>query len=212
MAQLSDNEIASYALFLISLDDEIAATMTAIALAESGGNTNAHNAVPPDDSYGLWQINMYGPLGPARRRDLGLSSNTELFNPQTNAKAAKYVYDRQGFRAWSVYTNNKYQQYMQRGRAAVDATSGSSSDKPISERVGDVLSDPTGLIGIFNPLVDSVLSGFTWIGNPANWIRILQVGGGIVLAIVAANIVVSNTGVKDTANKAALKVVSKGVL
>jgi hypothetical protein len=34
-----------------------AATAVAIAKRESGYNTQAHNPVPPDDSYGLWQIN-----------------------------------------------------------------------------------------------------------------------------------------------------------
>jgi hypothetical protein len=44
-----------------------AVVAVAIALAESGGNPAAHNPVPPDDSWGLWQINMRGHLGPVRR-------------------------------------------------------------------------------------------------------------------------------------------------
>lgn len=84
----------------------------AIALAESSGNPRAHNSTPPDNSYGLWQINMLGPLGPARRAQYGISSNEELFDPVVNAKAAYSIRRSQGWPAWSVYTNGRYKRYM----------------------------------------------------------------------------------------------------
>lgn len=68
---------------------------TAIALAESTGNIYAHNPNPPDDSYGLWQINMLGDLGPDRRARYNLRSNEELFDPATNARVA-YSLSNQG--------------------------------------------------------------------------------------------------------------------
>src|SRR3982750_492240 len=73
--------------------DDLPYLMAAIALAESNGNPTAHNAVPPDDSYGLWQINMRGKLGPARRQAFGIQSNTELFDPTKNARAMKKILD-----------------------------------------------------------------------------------------------------------------------
>lgn len=54
------------------------ATMTAIALAESGGQSSAHNP-RGEDSRGLWQINV------AAHRDL---AGTDLYDPVENAKAA----------------------------------------------------------------------------------------------------------------------------
>ncbi len=56
-----------------------AVTWTAIALAESGGNTEAH-ATHGEDSRGLWQINVRP----------GVRSNTwgDLYDPLTNARAA----------------------------------------------------------------------------------------------------------------------------
>jgi Lysozyme like domain/NlpC/P60 family/Bacterial TSP3 repeat len=54
------------------------ATMTAIALAESGGNSGAHNP-HGEDSRGLWQINA------AAHPDL---RNANLYDPVENAKAA----------------------------------------------------------------------------------------------------------------------------
>lgn len=91
-----------------------AAVMAAIAAAESSGRTSAHNpnTSTGDDSYGLWQINMLGKLGPQRKAEFGISRNEELFDPKINAAAAKKVYDQQGFEAWSVYKNGAYRKYL----------------------------------------------------------------------------------------------------
>jgi hypothetical protein len=55
------------------------ATMTAIALAESGGNSKAHNP-HGEDSRGLWQIN--GKAHPS------FLTKYNLYDPLDNAKAA----------------------------------------------------------------------------------------------------------------------------
>jgi prepilin-type processing-associated H-X9-DG protein len=52
-------------LLLPAVQKDDAATMTAIALAESGGNTDAHNP-HGEDSRGLWQINV----DPAQTNDV----------------------------------------------------------------------------------------------------------------------------------------------
>lgn len=62
--------------------------MLAIAGRESAWTPTAHNGKPPDDSYGLFQINMLGKLGPDRLKKFKISKNEELFNPETNVKAA----------------------------------------------------------------------------------------------------------------------------
>src|SRR5436309_1930739 len=69
-----------------------ATQMTAIAIKESGGNTTAFNGTGPDQSYGLWQINMIGNLGPARLQQFGIASNDALFDPLTNAQAAYKIW------------------------------------------------------------------------------------------------------------------------
>lgn len=77
-----------------------------VAMKESGGNPRAHNgnASTGDNSYGLWQINMIGSMGPVRRKDFKISSNEQLFDPATNARAAKRIYDQAGgsWRPWST--------------------------------------------------------------------------------------------------------------
>jgi hypothetical protein len=87
-------------------------TMVSIAMAESGGNSRAHNTKRPDNSYGLWQINMLDEMGPERRKQFGISTNEELFDPLTNARVAKIIRDRQGFGAWSVYKSGAYKKFL----------------------------------------------------------------------------------------------------
>jgi hypothetical protein len=80
-------------------------TAWAIAMRESGGNSGAFNgnAGTGDKSYGLFQINMLGSLGPARLKELGLKSNDDLLDPLANAKAAfKMSKGGTDFGAWAV--------------------------------------------------------------------------------------------------------------
>lgn len=63
-------------------DPDEAVTMTAIALAESGGRTSAHNS-SGEDSRGLWQINA--------RAHPDLAARYDLWDPRGNAMAAFQV-------------------------------------------------------------------------------------------------------------------------
>jgi Transglycosylase SLT domain. len=98
--------------------ENLIVTMAAVGMAESSGNPQAHNTTSPDDSYGLWQINMIGSLGPARRARYGLKSNTDLYNPLLNAKIALDVYAQQGLRAWGPYVTGIYKKYIPQSQAA----------------------------------------------------------------------------------------------
>jgi len=102
----------------------------AIAMAESGGNARAHNgnAGTGDNSYGLFQINMLGGMGPERRRQYGLSSNDALFDPLTNARVAyKMSNGGKNWGPWSTYGNGAYQKYYGGSSATVKNSGGSSS-------------------------------------------------------------------------------------
>lgn len=118
MAKLSTGEIGRLCK-TAGFPSEHIATMIAIALAESGGDPNAHNNKPPDDSYGLWQINMLGSMGPARRAAYGLKSNTELFNPSVNARVAYGIFKSQGLNAWTTYTSGAYKTHLNEVAAGV---------------------------------------------------------------------------------------------
>lgn len=80
MATYSAQQIYAFAR-QAGFDPDAATTMTAIALAESGGRSGAHNP-SGEDSRGLWQINVQ-----AHPRFAG----TDLYDPLANARAAYEV-------------------------------------------------------------------------------------------------------------------------
>lgn len=86
-----------------------ATVATAISIAENGpGDPAAHNPVPPDDSWGLWQINRLAhPQYPAER----------LTDPAYNAAIAYKLSDGgDRWTDWSTYTSGAYKAHL--GRAA----------------------------------------------------------------------------------------------
>lgn len=111
--QLSVGQLKSLAM-AAGFNDRDASIMAAIAMAESGGRSGAHNnnAATGDNSYGLWQVNMLGRMGPERRRQFGIGSNEALFDPAVNASAARKVFESQGFGAWSVFKSGAYKQFL----------------------------------------------------------------------------------------------------
>ncbi len=119
MAELSPAQIAEYA-HQAGFRGHDLTVAVAVALAESGGDTRAHNSVPPDDSYGLWQVNMIGGLGPARRDEFGLEANRELFDPAENARAAWEISGHgRSFEPWTTYTNGAYREYLDDARRGI---------------------------------------------------------------------------------------------
>jgi len=75
----------------------------AIAMKESNGRPMAHNrnASTGDNSYGLFQINMIGSLGPDRLEKFNLKNNSDLFDPVTSAKIAFFMSN--GGQDWSAW-------------------------------------------------------------------------------------------------------------
>ena len=96
--------------------------MTAVAMAESSGNARAFNDNPAtgDLSYGAWQVNMRGAMGPARRQQFGLANNERLFDLPTNARVAKAIFDTEGIRAWGSFRDGSFQKWMGQARAAAN--------------------------------------------------------------------------------------------
>jgi len=104
-----------------------AVTMTAIGLAESGGNICAISGLASNGDgsrgYGLFQIEWptHAGLFPGN----GSTQNAGgpgigWIVPNNNAKMAKSVFDSQGFGAWSTYKSGAYLAFM--GRALMTPT------------------------------------------------------------------------------------------
>ena len=157
MAQLKPQEIASL-LQQQGIAKEKIPTMTAIALAESGGRTQAFNPRGLDKSYGLFQVNMYGGLGPARMKQFGLKEEKELFDPETNVRAAKGILGSQGLGAWSVYKSGKYKEFLPQAQSAVQQLGQGTEQKP--EQVAAAPKGNTYIIYGEDPGLD-FLRGYT---------------------------------------------------
>jgi Lysozyme like domain len=152
-----------------------AATAAAIAQAESSGNASAYNGVGKDNSYGLWQINMIGNLGPARRAQFGLSSNAQLLDPATNARAMYAVSNGcTSFSPWSTFTSGIYQKFLQAFSGSPSASNGTT---PI---------DSTSSTLDFSNVLDFSGGNVTTDQTPTDLLSSLPGGGLAVLALLAA--------------------------
>jgi hypothetical protein len=179
-------------------NDERVAVAVAIAMGESGGNINAHNSSGPDDSYGLWQINMKGTLGPTRRAQFGLANNEQLFDPRTNAKAmAKISLGGRYWSAWSIYTSGKYKAYLPQAREAV------KNPEAWATGQGEVNVIPGGkLFDAFNGIIDGLKK---WFGE--GLLRIAGFLAGAILIILAVVMYIKSVNVRG-----AVKTVAKATV
>lgn len=158
---LSSSEISGYASKAGFSGDDLGIAV-AVAQAESRGNPTAHNSKPPDDSYGLWQINMLGSLGPARRKEFGITSNTQLYDPATNAKAAYMVWKSSGWKAWTTYTSGAYKKYL---------NSTTSQTGTLAQGTVTQANDYSGITGAISKIGDNLFNAASNVG-------------GIIVAIV----------------------------
>lgn len=146
--------------------DEEATVLGAIAMVESSGNPGAHNDNPRtgDDSYGLWQINMLGGMGPERRAKYGLKSNEDLYDPDTNAQIAIAMHRAAGnYNDWSTYSDGSYKAYVdaaRRGATATAKSGASPSGGPWVKSGGREYA--TNRDGVIQPNVSRPISGSSW--------------------------------------------------
>lgn len=129
--KLSPNEIAHVAAKHWQGDDLV--TAVAVALAESGGDTEAMGRSTSGTSignrdHGLWQISnrwhqLRGDGSPGRL----LLAGADWRDPVVNARLAREVFDetaasgKVGWSAWAVYTSGSYQTYLPDAQIAVKA-------------------------------------------------------------------------------------------
>lgn len=153
----------------------------AIAMAESSGNPNAHNRIPPDDSYGLWQINMYGSMGPERRERFGLASNEALFDPATNARVMFAISGGgTNWRPWSTFGGARYLLYYPAAQAAAPGVIAAKGGQAVAGGVEEAVTAP---IDAAATAAQGVLKVGTWISDRNNWIRVAKVGIGVGLIL-----------------------------
>ena len=100
--KLSDIELKEL-LAAVGFEGKALKTAWAIAKTESSGRPLAYNGnrKTGDSSYGIFQINMLGNLGVARKEKFDLRSNILLFDPVKNAEITYYMTN--GGTNWSAW-------------------------------------------------------------------------------------------------------------
>ena len=136
MAALSGEQVASIA-YQAGFRDEVLVQMVGIAQRESSWNPAAHRSDRPKSQLsgdmGLFQINYTN--WPLVSSALGLTDRSQLFDPLTNARAAKVLFDASGGLApwsmaaggWTANGNPLYGVNLTTARTAVDAATASGT-------------------------------------------------------------------------------------
>lgn len=166
-----------------------------VARKESRFNTDAVS--PTGCCIGPWQINVRA------NRDLIPETKVSIANGKSamrsaprNFFVAKQIYARQGWDAWDVVKGPKPTPTEADKRAArnPDPSAVAGSDIAPGPEKGveaqSVLDLFTSSPQFFGAIFPGIAAAASWLGDPANWIRIVEVVGGGVLVITAANIVI----------------------
>lgn len=182
-------------LYTLALDAGLSAAhakeAAAIAMAESGGDPNQHNTKPPDDSYGLWQINLYGNLA-SRVHTLGLSGPADLYSPPVNARAMAVISAKgSNFHPWSTYGGAAYHSFLAKPVQRSDTNNGiiggvlgvAAAPFQAAESTAQAAADAAKALG----------KTAEWVSNPRNWIRVAYVIGGVVVLVVGISTILQET-------------------
>ncbi len=155
----------------------------AIALAESGGRSDATNKnTNKSTDYGLWQINSI---------HTAILRNGSWSNPQDNAIMAHAVYEGAGgkFTPWVAYKSGRYLAFMsvarraaQGGGGTLPSLNGAGTRAPSGGGTGGGNAVPSGL-SLPNPLdaLDAFATLAALLTNPKTWLRMAMLAGGLLL-------------------------------
>lgn len=174
------------------LSDERARIAAAVMMAESGGDERQVTDDSDDLSYGLWQINMKGNMGPTRRALYGLSKNEDLLDPATNARVMSAISNQgRNWNAWGAYTNGSYKKFLGTNVKLVDLPIPGPGGVIVNGLIGGLGFLPDAIPGVGTSLdvIDTVtkvggavVKTASWVSNPKNWLRVAYViGGGLLI-------------------------------
>lgn len=181
MARLTAPEIYSLALgagfpIEVGSSEQTAVVMTAIAYAESTGDPGAVN--PVSGATGLWQINPHA--WPA-------FDWSRMKDPRYNAAAAKQVYDRQGFNAWTTYKNGRYKKWLPLARGGASGVDhpieGTTTAEAAAQAAGYVAKELNPAQALQN-LVETIQTTVETVLDVGFWKRagIMALGWWLVIA------------------------------
>jgi len=194
MTVLSPDQIAQVAR-AAGFPENAVPMAVAVALCESGGNTDAHGDIDRPHrgcgSYGLWQINS------CPDRDKGSTFRfgddpSRLYDPATNARTAVAV--SVGGANWSAWSTKSKAAAMVptlklAGRpapASAGAAAGAAAGNP-GAAAGAAAGADAGAVA--TPSNSAGASGPVSLTSASTWLRVAQFVGGIVIIGVGASLV-----------------------
>lgn len=151
-------------------------TMAAIGLKESSGDPGAVN--PSSGARGLWQI-----MPSVWEKDAGFmrefGPNPNYTDAKTNARMARYVFQHQGYTAWSTYNDGSYKN-VNHGYPGQQA----------AKAAGDVLTNAVG-----GPISEAWAAATKWLNPVMATIGVSVLGLALVIFGVVL-LVKGESGVK----------------
>lgn len=147
----------------------------AVALAESGGNPNAHNTSHGADARGLWQINVSSNAHPEY-------ASQNLYDGMTNAQAAHDIWSKSGWGPWSAHNNGSYLLYMPIAAAGVATEVPISAYDAVS---GAVTGAAQTVLSPVQSLTNEATTAIKFVEDPNTWIRFAKWAVGASLIVVA---------------------------
>jgi hypothetical protein len=177
----------------------LAPLMAAIALAESGGRTDARNDKDnggTQSSFGLWQISTGTHNPPA----------SNWADPNTNAKLAMGKLKSQGLKAWGTYNSGAYKKFLANGVPATDPGSGGAlGNTPVASPAANV--DDTCAWKLNLPMAPDVcIATHTALRQMAS---VLITGAGVFIGLVGLVLLVGYGLTKSDTVKDVAMVASK---
>lgn len=191
---------------------KLAPVMAAIALAESGGYSQAkHTNTNGTVDQGLWQINS---------SNSKLYKGHNIFDVQENAHVAKRLAaGGKGLNNWTTYTSGAYKKYLPypKGQGVISTAEG------IGSKAVGVVTDPVGtaaslggdVVGAAGGVVAKpVEEALKWFGMRVVFALIIMGGGGLILLgllLIGADLgLAAFAGASNSrAGKGAIKVATK---
>jgi hypothetical protein len=178
--------------------DSRTAVMTAIAMAESSGSTTVVNSI---GCVGLWQINV--PAHPQY-------TQSDMQDPTKNAAAAVAILKGQGLTAWQTYTDGAYKQYLATAKKATSDAKGTGPDVAgaVEDAAGDVAGEVEGEVDSVWDTARFLKDAGDLLFTQKGWMRLLKLGGGIVLGVFALHQLFEGSVIGDTAGTGVGKIKS----
>jgi len=189
-------------------------TAIAIAIAESGGNTDAVGDVALQDgtwgpSYGLWQVrSLKAESGKGTVRD-----GTMLKNPGFNAKSMMSISGGgKNWQPWTTYKGLRYTAVLPAASAAAAAALAGGAAQSFTEGVAEGATDNpiTDAANVVREAAETPIRISKWLTEGGTWVRIAYVAAGAALLIGGAVLFVKPV-VEDVAGSTAGRVL-KGAL